>query len=107
MQIPYGTLIALSILLCVFLNERVEKSGVNARSWFILAFLTPNICGAFGLAFLGADNKAGRLICYYLTGPYNAAFVMVLSMSTANTAGHSKKVVTNGASPSLPPLLGA
>ena len=33
---------------------------------------------------------------YYLTGPYNAAFVMVLSMSTANTAGHTKKVVTNG-----------
>lgn len=98
MQIPYGTLIALSILICVFANEYVEKSGRQARSWFILLFLMPNICGSFGLAFLGADNKAGRLICYYLTGPYNAAFVMVLSMSTANTAGHTKKVVTNGES---------
>lgn len=37
----------------------------------------------------------GRLICYYLTGPYNAAFVMILSMQVANTAGHTKKVVTN------------
>lgn len=89
MQVPYGVLIALSILLCVCLNEYVEKSGKQARTWFILAFLAPNICGAFGLAFLDADNKAGRLICYYLTGPYNAAFVMVLSMSTANTAGES------------------
>lgn len=96
MQIPYGAIIALSILLCVFANEYVEKSGRQARSWFILLFLAPNIAGAFGLAFLEPGNQAGRLVSYYLTGPYNAAFVMVLSLSTANTAGHTKKVVTNG-----------
>ncbi|GAB7332495.1 hypothetical protein MBLNU13_g04289t1 [Cladosporium sp. NU13] len=95
MQIPYGAIIALSILICVFANEYVEKTGRQARSWFILLFLAPNIAGAFGLAFLDANNQAGRLVSYYLTGPYNAAFVMVLSMSTANTAGHTKKVVTN------------
>ena len=105
MQIPYGAIIALSILICVFANEYVEKSGRQARSWFILLFLTPNIAGAFGLAFLDTDNQAGRLVSYYLTGPYNAAFVMVLSMSTANTAGHTKKVVTNGSSIPIPPLL--
>jgi len=103
MQIPYGAIIALSILICVFANEYVEKTGRQARSWFILLFLAPNIAGAFGLAFLEADNKAGRLVSYYLTGPYNAAFVMVLSMSTANTAGHTKKVVTNGSSQPPPP----
>lgn len=96
MQIPYGAIIALSILICVFANEYVEKTGRQARSWFILLFLAPNIAGAFGLAFLDTNNQAGRLVSYYLTGPYNAAFVMVLSMSTANTAGHTKKVVTNG-----------
>lgn len=96
MQIPYGAIIALSILICVFANEYVEKTGRQARSWFILLFLAPNIAGAFGLAFLDENNQAGRLVSYYLTGPYNAAFVMVLSMSTANTAGHTKKVVTNG-----------
>lgn len=100
MQIPYGAIIAISILICVFANEYVEKSGRQARSWFILLFLAPNIAGAFGLAFLDQNNQAGRLVSYYLTGPYNAAFVMVLSMSTANTAGHTKKVVTNGQSPS-------
>jgi hypothetical protein len=41
------------------------------------------------------DQKVGRLICYYLTGPYNAAFVLILSLQIANTAGHTKKVVTN------------
>ncbi|EED18074.1 MFS allantoate transporter, putative [Talaromyces stipitatus ATCC 10500] len=91
MQIPYGVIIALSILLCVFLNDRFE----NRRCVFVLLFLIPNIAGAFGLRFVPLDRKVGRLICYYLTGPYNAAFVLVLSMQIANTAGHTKKVVTN------------
>ncbi|KAH9219617.1 hypothetical protein DL95DRAFT_483830, partial [Leptodontidium sp. 2 PMI_412] len=30
-----------------------------------------------------------------ITGPYSAAFVMILSLQTANTAGHMKGVVTN------------
>ncbi|KAK3675727.1 hypothetical protein LTR78_004368 [Recurvomyces mirabilis] len=95
MQIPYGLIIAISILSCVFLNDYMSRKGRQTRCWFILLYLCPNIAGAFGLRFLAADNKAGRLVSYYLTGPYNAAFVMILSMTTANTAGHSKKVVQN------------
>lgn len=91
MQVPYGIFIAISILTCVFLNDRFT----NKRCLFIVIFLLPNIAGSFGLRFLGVDHKVGRLICYYLTGPYNAAFVLVLSLQTANTAGHTKKVVTN------------
>ena len=82
-KIPYGFIIAVSILTCVFLNDRFT----NKRCVFIVIFLLPNIAGAFGLAFAPLDAQAGRLICYYLTGPYNAAFVLVLSMQTANTAG--------------------
>lgn len=106
MQIPYGVLIALSILLCVYLNDRFE----NRRCLFTLIFLVPNLAGSFGLRFVPETEQVGRLICYYLTGPYNAAFVLVLSMQMANTAGmhfsffirvrlmvtgHTKKVVTN------------
>ncbi|KAI1169688.1 putative MFS allantoate transporter [Nemania sp. FL0916] len=91
LQIPYGVLIAISILICVYLNDRFT----NRRCVFILLFLIPNITGAFGLRYIGTDQQAGRLVAYYLTGPYNAAFVMVLSLQTANTAGHTKKVVTN------------
>ncbi|KAK2807077.1 hypothetical protein FQN51_004691 [Onygenales sp. PD_10] len=83
MQIPYGVLIAISILLCVYLNNKFE----NRRCIFTLLFLCPNIAGAFGLRFVAEDQQVGRLICYYLTGPYNAAFVLILS--------HTKKVVTN------------
>jgi hypothetical protein len=91
MQIPYGALIACSILLCVYLNNKFE----NRRCMFILIFLCPNIAGAFGLRFVSHEHNVGRYICYLLTGPYNAAFVLILSLQVANTAGHTKKVVTN------------
>ncbi|KAI0965332.1 putative MFS allantoate transporter [Xylaria arbuscula] len=91
LQIPYGFLIAISILICVYLNDHF----VNRRCMFILIFLIPNIAGAFGLRYISTEHQAGRLIAYYLTGPYNAAFVMILSLQTANTSGHTKKVVTN------------
>ena len=78
----------------------------------MLIFLIPNLAGSFGLRFVPVQHSVGRLICYYLTGPYNAAFVLILSMQIANTAGewhiaifydiillislgHTKKVVTN------------
>ena len=50
---------------------------------------------SFGLCFLPQSNRVGRLFCYYLTGSYNASFVIILSILTANIAGHTKKVVTN------------
>ncbi|KAJ9662694.1 hypothetical protein H2201_005978 [Coniosporium apollinis] len=96
MQIPYGFIIAISILSCVYINDYLAtKHGRNTRCWFILLYLIPNIAGAFGLRFVGTEHGVGRLICYYLTGPYNASFVLILSLTTANTAGHTKKVVTN------------
>jgi len=95
MQVPYGIIVAISILACVFLNDWVARNGKQSRCYFIILFLLPNITGAFGLCFLSQGNQVGRLISYYLTGPYNAAFVMILSLQTANTAGHTKKVVTN------------
>ena len=61
----------------------------------IICSLMPNLAGAFGLRFVPTDQHVARLICYYLTGPYNAGFVLILSLSTANIAGHTKKVVTN------------
>ncbi|RAL59005.1 hypothetical protein DID88_009034 [Monilinia fructigena] len=92
MQIPYGAIIAISILACVFLNDRLPP---NNRSLMIVLFMLPNIAGAFGLQFLPPNHQVPRLIMYYLTGPYNASFVLLLSVLTANTAGHTKKLLTN------------
>lgn len=96
LQMPYGALIGLSILSCVYLNDyfctRLQK---NTRCWFIILYTLPNIAGAFGLRFVPTDQHIARLWCYYLTGPYNASFVLILSLVTANTGGHTKKVLTN------------
>lgn len=95
MQVPYGVFISISILLCVTINDYASRNGRQMRCIMMVLFLLPNIAGAFGLCFLPVDNKVGRLLCYYLTGPYNACMVLFLSLQTANTAGHTKKVVTN------------
>ena len=92
LQVPYGAIICISILFFVFLNDRL---GSNWRCIMIVCSLMPNLAGAFGLRFIPVDQHVARLICYYLTGPYNAGFVLILSLSTANIAGHTKKVVTN------------
>jgi MFS family permease len=93
LQIPYGAIISISILVAVYLNNLARTK--NMRCFWVVIFMLPNIAGAFGLEFLPSSNKAGRLICYYLTGPYNASFVLILSLVTSNTAGHTKKVMTN------------
>lgn len=92
MQIPYGAIIAIAILSCIFINDRLPP---NNRCLMVVVFMLPNITGAFGLQFLDSNHRIGRLIMYYLTGPYNAAFVLLLSILTANTAGHTKKVLTS------------
>ncbi|PWW80311.1 MFS general substrate transporter [Tuber magnatum] len=92
LQIPYGIFISLSILACVFVNDRLPP---NSRCYMVVAFVIPNIAGAFGLMCIPQKHHVWRLICYYLTGPYNAAFVLILSLQIGNVAGHTKKVVTN------------
>jgi len=97
LQVPYGVFIALVLLFCVFLNDWIAKKGNNSRVYMIILFLLPNIAGEFGLNFLPQDSHIARLICYYLTGSYNASFVLVLSLVTANVSGHTKKVTINAA----------
>ncbi|PYH93562.1 MFS allantoate transporter [Aspergillus ellipticus CBS 707.79] len=92
MQIPYGVFISIMILISVYVNDCLPP---NNRCVVAVLFLLPNLAGAFGLCFIPETNKVGRLICYYLTGSYNASFVLILSILTANIAGHTKKVVTN------------
>ncbi|KAK8050330.1 major facilitator superfamily domain-containing protein [Apiospora phragmitis] len=42
------------------------------------------------------DAYIGRLICFYLTGSYQASFVLSLSLITSNTGGQSKKMIVSG-----------
>ncbi|KAL4798694.1 putative MFS allantoate transporter [Aspergillus venezuelensis] len=92
MQIPYGAFIAIMILSAVFINDKLPR---NNRCLVAIAFLLPNLAGSFGLCYVPESQQVGRLICYYLTGSYNASFVIILSILTGNIAGHTKKAITN------------
>ncbi|KAJ5432136.1 uncharacterized protein N7458_011292 [Penicillium daleae] len=92
MQIPYGAFIAIMILTAVFVNDRLPPGN---RCIVAVLFLLPNLAGSFGLHYVSESHRVGRLICYYMTGSYNASFVIILSILTGNIAGHTKKVVTN------------
>lgn len=95
LQMPYGASIALSILLCVFLNDWLGKGKKNFRVILLVIFVLPNIAGTFALYFLPQTNKAGRLVGYYLTGPGYASFVLTLSLFSSNVAGHTKRTAAN------------
>lgn len=76
-------MIAISIIACVTVNHYLK----NKRCVLGICFVVPNIVGSLGLLMLPTDSMVGRLICYYLTGPYNATFVLIMSLVTANIAG--------------------
>lgn len=53
---------------------------MQTRSYFIVLYLLPNIAGAFGLRYLQEHNRAGRLICYYLTSGFNAVSTILRTL---------------------------
>jgi hypothetical protein len=58
--------------------------------------MLPTIAGALGFLLAPTDAYVGRLICFYLTGSYQASFVIFLSVITSNTAGQTKKMLVSG-----------
>lgn len=84
LQIPYGIIISASILSCVYINDRLPP---NNRCRMVALFMIPNIIGSFGLFFVPQAHHVTRLLCYYMTGPYNAAFVLILSLQIGNVSG--------------------
>ncbi|KAJ3878188.1 major facilitator superfamily domain-containing protein [Lentinula edodes] len=90
--IPQGALVCIWIGLGAFLNGRLPA---NSRTLVCILFMLPTIAGTLGFLLAPQDATAGRLICYYLTGSYQASFVLGLSIITSNTAGQTKKQLTS------------
>ncbi|KAI9741647.1 MAG: hypothetical protein M1834_000031 [Cirrosporium novae-zelandiae] len=67
----------------------------NARLPTMIACLAPFLAGVIGLHLLTTSNPYGRLTCLWICFSYTASWTLSMSVSTANTAGHTKKVTTN------------
>ncbi|OAQ96744.1 hypothetical protein LLEC1_05363 [Akanthomyces lecanii] len=91
--IPQGVLVVIWIGLGALANKYMPA---NSRTIVCIIFMLPTIAGALGFLLAPHDAYVGRLICFYLTGSYQAAFVISLSLITSNTGGQSKKMIVSG-----------
>ncbi|KAI1478051.1 MFS general substrate transporter [Daldinia eschscholtzii] len=91
--IPQGVLIVIWIGLGAVVNKYMPP---NSRTMVSALFMLPTIAGGLGFLFAPTDAYVGRLICFYLTGSYQASFVISLSLVTSNTGGQSKKMIVSG-----------
>ncbi|KAF4977267.1 hypothetical protein FZEAL_6155 [Fusarium zealandicum] len=67
----------------------------NARITIMLLCLIPFLGGTLGLWLIDQSNPYGRLACLWISFAYTAAWSLAMSVATANTAGHTKKITTN------------
>ncbi|KAF5699527.1 allantoate permease [Fusarium mundagurra] len=91
--IPQGVLVVIWIGLGALANKYMPP---NSRTLVSAIFMIPTIAGALGFLLAPEDAYVGRLICFYLTGSYQASFVICLSLITSNTGGQSKKMIVSG-----------
>ena len=90
LSIPAGAVSIVSILAATNVAGRYNQRAVN-----VICLLIPGAIGAALMAFLPADNKAGKLIGNYLTNCIGASLPLLYSLVGANYAGHTKKVTMN------------
>ncbi|KAK5942996.1 hypothetical protein PMZ80_004001 [Knufia obscura] len=90
LSIPAGAVSIVSILAATNVAGRYNQRGVN-----IICLLIPGVIGAALMAFLPANNKAGKLIGNYMTNCIGASLPLLYSWVGANYAGHTKKVTMN------------
>ncbi|KAK6988613.1 MFS general substrate transporter [Favolaschia claudopus] len=94
LNIPMG----FSQIIGITLGCYMLRKFPNGRAWIHNLFWIPSIISAFILIFLPYSNKIGHLCAIYVLNGIGGApcFVMMLSWVTSATAGHTKKLATNG-----------
>lgn len=88
LSIPSGAVGIVSILISTQLAGRFNQRGLQV----IVLLLIGGVLGGSLMAFLPANDKAGKLIGNYLTNAIGASLPSLYSWVAANYAGHTKKV---------------
>lgn len=88
LSIPSGAVGIVSILISTQLAGRFNQRGLQV----IVLLLVGGVLGGSLMAFLPANDKAGKLIGNYLTNAIGASLPSLYSWVAANYAGHTKKV---------------
>lgn len=93
LTIPGGAVTCVCIWLFGWLADRYRDS----RTWLFPLSCVPVVVGAIVVWTAPWRPTAGPLIGYYLVAAFGAPYVLLLALASANTAGSTKKAVTNGA----------
>ncbi|KAJ9137063.1 Major facilitator superfamily transporter [Pleurostoma richardsiae] len=90
-QMPSGAVqLVICPLACYFASRYP-----NSRLFIMLLCLIPFLVGIIGLWLVDEGKPYGRLVCLWICFAYTATWTLSMSVSTANTAGHTKKITTN------------
>lgn len=93
LTIPGGAVTVVFIWIFSALADRWR----NSRTWLFPISCIPVVIGAIVVWTAPWHPTAGPLIGYYLVASFGAPYVLLLALASANTAGSTKKAVTNGA----------
>ncbi|KAH6652063.1 allantoin permease [Truncatella angustata] len=91
LSIPSGAIACISVI-----SSGVVASRYNMRGPIVIVILLiGGILGGCMLAFLPKDSQGGLLAGNYLTNVIGSSLPLLYSYSSANYAGHTKKVTMN------------
>ncbi|KKY17689.1 putative allantoate permease [Phaeomoniella chlamydospora] len=90
-QMPSGGIQLIACPIACFFASRYR----NARLAIMLICLIPFLAGVIGLWTVPESRPYGRLVCLWISFTYTATWTLSMSVATANTAGHTKKITTN------------
>ncbi|EXJ79503.1 hypothetical protein A1O1_08767 [Capronia coronata CBS 617.96] len=91
LMMPYGAVMCIGLPLAGYVSSKYADK--RCISQFASAF--PAIIGSALLFYVKSDNKAGRLAGFYLTGFSNAVLPLQFALMNSNTAGQTKRSITN------------
>ncbi|QDS73757.1 hypothetical protein FKW77_005089 [Venturia effusa] len=90
-QMPSG---AVQLVICIAATYVVSQFK-NARLTVMLMCLLPFLAGTIGTWIIPQHIPYGRLAFLWISFTYTATWTLSMSVATANTAGHTKKITTN------------
>ncbi|KAI1022706.1 hypothetical protein LB503_000137 [Fusarium chuoi] len=90
-QMPSGAVQLVACVLACWGASTIK----NSRIPIMLLALVPFLAGVLGLHFLPHSDAYARLACLWMSFSYTATWTLSMSVSMANTAGHTKKITTN------------
>ena len=90
-QMPSG---AVQFVVCIGATYFASRIA-NARLAIMLICLVPFLAGTIGTWLIPQNVPYGRLVCLWISFSYTATWTLSMSVATANTAGHTKKITTN------------